>query len=201
MKKTKGKVAKTSFVLILMLGIIAVYFITSYVKNKNATETEEKSVASTETEKLLQKDLNINYPASPREVVKLYNRIIKCLYNEKPSDEEINQLGRKARFLFDQELLDNKTEEKYLEDLKKEVEDYRKKNRTIVSYELQKSSEIELQKIEGKEYASISSSYFVKEGSGYQWVYHKFLVRKDEAGEWKIVGWKITPEFERDEED
>ena len=47
--------------------------------------TTEKEL--TDIEKVLVKDLKRDYPKTPREVVKFYNRIIKCYYGETLSEK------------------------------------------------------------------------------------------------------------------
>lgn len=47
----------------------------------------------TEVEKVITKNLEKNYPETPREVVKFYNRIITCFYDEEYTDDELYELG------------------------------------------------------------------------------------------------------------
>ena len=41
------------------------------------------------------KDLEKDYPPTPREVIKYYNEILDCFYNEEATKEEIEDLGNK----------------------------------------------------------------------------------------------------------
>ena len=45
-----------------------------------------------------------NYPKTVRDVIKLYTRYLKCLYNEKLSDEDIEALNKKMRELYCEKL-------------------------------------------------------------------------------------------------
>ena len=58
------------------------YWMTQREANKPADEVE-----LTEVQKVITKDIEGNYPATPREVVKTYNRIISCFYNQKYSNK------------------------------------------------------------------------------------------------------------------
>ena len=61
----------------------------------------------TEIQKLITKNLDTNYPATPREVVKYYNRILECFYDDTYTDDELESLADQARKLLDDELLEN----------------------------------------------------------------------------------------------
>lgn len=76
-------------------------------------------------------NLDKNFPATPREVVKLYNRIITCFYNDEYTDDELYDLGDQARKLFDDELLENNPRDEYFKNLKEDISEYHDKNKTI----------------------------------------------------------------------
>ena len=46
------------------------------------------------------------------------------------------------------------------------------------------------QRIDGEESAIVQSSYFIKEKNSYSKTYQDYLLRKNEAGEWKILGFE-----------
>ena len=51
-----------------------------YVVNDKSKRANQKEKVLTEVQRIKTKDLDKNYPQTPREVVKLYNRIVKCYY-------------------------------------------------------------------------------------------------------------------------
>ena len=109
----------------IMIGVIAVAVIGLvvggyYMSRSRNNASEDGNVTLTEVQKVITKDLEDNYPATPREVVKLYNRILQCFYNESYTDEELQQLGDQARMLFDEELLENNPRDVYLDALRAE---------------------------------------------------------------------------------
>ena len=84
----------------------------------------------------LSRDLTNNYPATPKEVIRYYNDLIKCFYNEDCTTEELQELGRKSLQLFDEELRANNEEDTYLTRLQGEVKNYKDNKRKITSVSL-----------------------------------------------------------------
>lgn len=163
--------------------IIGGYF---YLTNKNSGKMEE-DVELTEVQQLITKDLDKNYPATPREVVKLYNRIIACFYNNEYTDDELYGLGDQARKLFDAELLDNNPRDEYFQNLKKDISEYQEKDKTIASSAVDSSNDVQYKEVDGDDCAYVKASYFIKEGSSYSRTYQMYVLRKDEDGNWKIL--------------
>ena len=153
-----------------------------------------------EVEKLLTKDIPGSYPASPREVVKLYSRITKCLFNEELTSEQVESMANQLRQLFDEELLRNNPTENYLIDLNVEMSEYRKAKRSIMNYVIENSDSVKYWDKENKKYASIVVSFTTKEKDDYSKVFENFLLRQDKAGKWKIMGWELTDKKEIDSE-
>ena len=87
-------------------------------------------------QKALSRNLQSNYPPSPREVVKYFSEITQCFYNEEHTDEELKDLALKMREIYDDELVANQTEEEYLDLLKKDIDEYRLNGRSISGYPL-----------------------------------------------------------------
>ena len=76
----------------------------SKLSGKELKEAEEKAEASlpkTEVGKLLAKDLDLEYPGTPTEVVKLFWRINKCLYNTNMKEKDQKALFQQLRRLYD----------------------------------------------------------------------------------------------------
>ena len=90
------------------LGLLCVVvLIVFFVLNQKADDSifSEKENSSTEVQNILAKDIERNYPATVREIVRLYSRISKCYYNETISASECQQLVTMQRLLFDEEFL------------------------------------------------------------------------------------------------
>ena len=66
-------------------------------------------------------------------------------------------------------------------------------DRTIVSYTLESSNDVEHGKIDGEDCAIVQTSYFIKEKNAqnpYSKTFQNYLLRKDANGNWKILGFE-----------
>lgn len=181
MKKRNVFVVVTAIVIIGV--IVGLYYYFSVHKRASV----EDVVELTEVQKVITKDLDTNYPATPREVVKYYNRILNCFYNETYTDEELYDLGDQARKLFDEELLENNPRDEYFTALYADIEDYHEKSKTIRNSSVCDSNDVEYQTVDGRECAYVTSSYFINENKSYSRTYQMYVLRKDEDGNWKIL--------------
>lgn len=193
MKKNKGALKIIMTMTFFFVIVVICYF---YIQTRTTPIIQRKDKDKSEVEDLMTKDLENSYPSTPREVVKLYSRYAKCFYNENIDDTTIDSLANKIRILFDEELLENNPIEDYLLDLKIEITTYRKANRNMVNVVLQKNDEIKYWSIDNKEYASLITSFSFKENSNYTKSYEKFTLRKNDDGNWKILGWASTGEVD-----
>lgn len=192
MNKTTQKVLY-AFVGMLFAAalIVVVYYLLSEGKINLSKQTEP---SSKEVEKLLEKDLENGYPETPAELVKLYWRYNKCIYNNSVDDKEFEALLDQLRKLYDKEFLalDENSRENMLKNLKKDQSEYAKANRTISNYIVQQNSTVKYGKVDGKDCASVISVAMTKQKSERKQTYEKFLCRRDEDGNWKIMGWEQT---------
>ena len=90
-KQLRGVIAG----LVCILIVVGYYYYLSNRDTKTTSEPEELSTIA----KITTKNLDDAYPKTPREVVKLYNEILKCYYNEDCTDDEIDALAGQARKL------------------------------------------------------------------------------------------------------
>jgi len=160
--------------------------------NHNGGASSE-NVELTKVQQLITKDLSKNYPATPREVVKLYNEIITCFYSEEYTEAELEKLVDMTLLLMDEELAANNPREDYLKRLKMEIHAFDMVDRTIVSDTLESSNDIDYGKIDGEECAIVQTSYFMREKNSqnpYSKTFQNYLLRKDAAGKWKILGFE-----------
>lgn len=179
----KKNVIRIVVAVVLISVIVGVYYWFTVSKRV----TVEDAVELTEVQTVITKDLEANYPATPREVVKYYNRILCCFYNESYNEDELYALGDQARMLFDEELLANNPRDEYFTALKADIQNYHDKSRTIMNTTVCDSNDVNYQTIDGDECAYVTSSYFVSEGKSYSRTYQMYVLRKDENGNWKIL--------------
>jgi hypothetical protein len=194
MSKPNKKTAHTiGFMIIFFLVVIAVYY---YVSTRTTPIFPESITNMTEIEALIAKDIEEDYPATPREVLKLYNRIMKSFHTLKIKDDEINQLAEQMYILYDKELKESNTYEEYVLELKVEITEYRNAGKLIMNDNVEASKEIFYWEDAGEKYASLSSSYTIKEDGDYTKVIEDFMLRKDAEGKWRILGFKLSDKTE-----
>ena len=136
----------TKFVIIIVVCVCVILGGYYYLTNRNNAK-EEENITLTEIQELTTKNLDKNFPATPREVVKLYNRIITCFYNDEYTDDELYDLGDQARKLFDDELLENNPRDEYFKNLKEDISEYHDKNKTIASSAVDSSNDVEYKEV------------------------------------------------------
>ncbi|MBQ7359620.1 MAG: DUF4440 domain-containing protein [Lachnospiraceae bacterium] len=187
MKKKNTKSAVISGgVILLMVVVMAGYYY--YLSNKEKTK-EETNPKYTAVQEVLNRDLENNYPPTPKEVVKYYSEITKCFYNEEYSDGELELLADKANQLYDPDLLQWNDWGQYIISLRSQIKDFKDQKITISTYIVSSSTEVDFFEEDGFEFARLSVVYTLKQESAKQDVAEVFLLRKDEDGRWKIYGW------------
>ena len=102
MKKRTAGIIKTVIIGVICVGIVAGFY---YYLTNRAPRSVETTGETDEITSVLSKNLEKDYPASPRAVIKYYNRILLCLYNETYDDEQYQKLLEKMRALMDDCLL------------------------------------------------------------------------------------------------
>ncbi len=152
---------------------------------------------NTEAQAILSKDVDRNYPATVREVVRLFSRISRCYHNEVISEEEFKGLVEMQRKLFDEEFLENNPLETFTNNLTAEIDSAKAKEYQMVTWRVQKQSSVETWQDGENHFSSIIASYTMNtKGEGYTRTFEEFLLREDEDGRWKIVGWRLTDPIE-----
>lgn len=189
MRKASGLKA---FVLVVFIAIIVIAYYYQISNRVVKSKTEEQRVS--EVQEILVQDMDSNYPPSPKEVVKYYAAITKCFYDDNYTEDEFEKLAKKSRELFDTELLSNQSEEDYIINLKKDVENYKTRTMTVSSYSVSPSADVEYSTTEKGEFASLYCIFTLRQESKLQTTRERFILRKDEDGHWKILGWILDEE-------
>lgn len=195
MNKAKVIIIAIACVCLICMG----YFF--FAQGNVATEKE-----LTDIEKVLVKDLKSDYPKTPREVVKFYNRIIKCYYGETLSEKEIEQMADQMLCLLDEDLLMVNPRTSYLKSVKTDIEEYKSQKKRVVSTDVCDSNDVEYvdDKKEGTDHvdklAYVNASYFINTNGEFTNTYQQFVLRQDEDGRWKILTfYEVEGESEEDD--
>lgn len=180
---------------VILLIVIAVLIVGAFTFVAFRTpKTVEDVTDVTEKDELMNRNIDVNYPATPREVMKLYNRYLLCLYGVEGgelSSEELNALGKKMRGMYDEELLEENPEETNLTSLSQELAAFRSSGKVMIQANICGSNEVEFIEVKGSQGALLQASYFIKKGKEeFSRTYQQFLLRKDESGKWKILGFE-----------
>ena len=188
-----SKIAKTVVIAVVLAVIILVYY---YSLGHRAKRQEvEEAIAATVVQSILMRDLEHNYPPTPKEVVKYYAEITECFYNETYSDEELVQLAGKIQMLYDAELVANKTQEQYLQDLRDDIAEMKGRQLTVASYEVSSSTDVEYFTQNEYSRARLYCTFYLKQqGGGRVPSQERFVLRQDEDEHWKILGWELVEE-------
>ncbi len=183
----------------VIIGIVCITLVVGYyyyLSHKEAADTTEV----TEVQKVILKDLDgKSYPETPREVIKFYNRILCCYYNEEYTDDEFHQLADQALALMDQELADNNPPEQYYMQVQAEVDNYQEQKKTINNASVCSSNEVEFAKTADREYAYVKASYFVRDKNGFTKSNQNYVLRKDDDNHWKILAFELVEGAAEDE--
>ncbi|MCI8426922.1 MAG: hypothetical protein HFJ03_05195 [Lachnospira sp.] len=187
MKKYGKTVILGSIMVLLCVG----YFF--YLSRRTPTiDATDKAVQDQEIAALTTRNIEDNYPETPKEVVKFYARITKAYYKTELDEEKIEALGKQARLLFDSELKGKQTDEQFLQALKDDIKNYRSLNRYVADYVLQEGSEVNYSTFQGQKYAFVNVVYKLREKETLIDSNTKFTLRQDRDGRWKILYWELV---------
>lgn len=182
------KKSTTGLTIIMICVIVLVVGAYAYLSNQRKVEKAEANM--TLVQEALSRDLQNDYPATPKEVVKYYNQLLICFYNEECTEEEITDLGNKARILYDEELLAENEPETYMVRLRGDIQDYKDNNRRITSAAVAASTSVVYDTLDGDSFARILCGYNIKEDTTNYPLKQVYLLRRDEEKHWKIYGWE-----------
>ena len=185
MKKITTKTAL--IFLVLIIGVVA-YF--AYLSTKSRDRDQVADMRAVQL--VLSRDLENNYPPTVKEVMKYYTDIQKCLYAEECADEEIEQLGMKARALYDDELLAANDVTVHLLQLKSEIISFQEDSKNITAISVASSANVDTFTEDGYEFARIHCMYTVLADGQSNLVDMVYLLRRGEDRRWKIYGWDLA---------
>lgn len=186
---------RSGIITIIVVAVILVAVVAGFTfsLNRRAKASEEAETQATAVQNVLMKDLERSYPPTAKEVVKYFADITTCFYNEEYTDEELVQMAEKIQGIYDDELIANKSQEDYLNDLRDDIASMKASNYTISGYVLSASVDVEEFVENGYSCARLYCTFSLKQGTkGTARSMEEFVLRKDEDGHWKIYGWQLV---------
>ncbi len=197
MKRDQGKtpaqkMAKNISVFAFVTCLIVIGILMVFYQRKNSDKSElADGEPKTESGKIVAKDMEVDYPATPTEVLKFLGRINKCLYNGEASEEEQEKILEQLRLMYSQKLLEQNPLEEHRANLVKELEEFSSKNYRIANCTVGKSSSVKYETVEGQECAYLQVAYFLKSRKENKSAksYQNYVLVKEED-KWKILAFK-----------
>ena len=190
-KKKSSPVGTIIFCVLMAAVLIGLYFM---LTRKNEDTKNEIPAETSEAENLIKKDLDIDYPATPREVLKLYARITKCIYSDNITDDQIEKLVKQVRKLYAADLLQNNAEDEQIAFLKGDISEYRKENKIIYSYAIDSANNISFIQTKAGKTALIKMYFTLRAGASMDRAFEEFSMLEEDGGKWKIAGWRPAEE-------
>ena len=194
MAQTKKKSSLGATIVGILFGavfIVGIYLTVTRGRQQNAIEADaEVSEANT----LISRDLEKDYPATVREVMKYYCRITKCLYSDGVSEVQLTELTDKLRELYTDDLLAANDRTEMIGLIKTEIKNYEKAVSKIQSYNVAESGEIKYYRNETPQRAIINIYFTIKQekDNSFDRAYEEFVLVQDAKDRWKIMGWRMA---------
>ena len=189
--KTNFMLKCVLLIVVIVIGVLALF---SKLSEKKEEEMLEEDYPKTSYEILASKDFDVSYPATPYEVVKLYNKYLKYIYNNELEDKENEVLVDCIRQMWSEEWLKLNERDGHVANMKKEAENFRNNKKVMSNYLVSESStKKEFASLNGKEGCAIMTSYLYTIDKSTSKVYMMFYLLEEE-GKWKILYYELCDE-------
>lgn len=186
--KMKKRIGTISVILVLACAIVALYW---YIDRSGKEAEEPVNVGA---QQILDKDLEKDYPPTPYAVAQLYCGIVENRYSDKTTQEQLEELVRMELAMYDEELAEKNPYSAYLTTVKDELKNAKEKKIAFTGYIVDNFSNVKKWKKNGREYASIRIQFLLRSEDGSGGSYRELMLRKDEEGNYKILGWELLSE-------
>lgn len=186
MKKKRSESNFKSIIIAVLLVSLVLFYV-NHLSNKSAQRRSDKQAS--ELEQLMNYNMNLDYPNTPRDVVKLHNRYLKVFYTYNLSDGELLTLNDKVRSLYCEDLLKVNPAESALSALKSDIAKVKDASYTYKSYSLPEASQVQYFTRDGKDMATLDVVVTVdlSDKTRGDMTIQYFLVKENDV--WKLYGW------------
>ncbi len=182
-------VIKVLTVVLILAFVLAVYLgFKIRSDNMNTMSADSNSLDSSENieeyERIMSRDLSVNYPASYLELISYYSDMIKFLYGGTATEEQISKMIEKQRQLYASEILITNTYDEQLAYALEDIEERTQNGNRIFDFEILDIYETNLK----NSMVEIRAIYRSTKMSNSDMQY--YLIK--ENGLWKIISFKPT---------
>lgn len=206
-EKKKSDIKKSDVIIGIIIILVVILFVGTLVKvflglisNKGGKTKDTAAVAT--VDKVIMKNLDSQYPATPTALAKFYCSVTQELHRKGVTDEQVEKLYGQLRKLFDEELLENNEYSKHLKALKNEVKEYKDKRQYITRYEVADKDDVTIYvDEEGYDCTKVQIRFSIKSGSKWLYSTEELVLRKNDDGRWKVLGYKETATEKSDDDD
>ena len=184
-----GSAVVKSIILVALgaLVIVGVYM----VLTRGKRPAKEEDYVLTTVDESTTTDLTRNYPADARMVVDFYGKIMRTLYRETYTDDQQDKMIEVLAGIMDDELLANQVN--FNKAIKSEVKERKEGDYSIATYVVQ-GKEPEVVKVDGRKMCNVECLFSYRKGTRHIVITYEFVMRMDDEGHWKILGWTLKTE-------
>ena len=196
----KGKNAKWLTMLVAISVVVVLTYVGFEKRQSEKVLQSEENQENSKIDNIILKDLENEYPASVREVVKYYYKVLRAMFNGEATDKQVVQLIDKERTLFDKELLKKNEYSEFVKGRNEELKQYKKSGVKLLKFVIQDNDEVKYWQNNKAEMASIKAHIYMTGKKAYKDIYQEYVLRKDSKGRWKILSWSNTSDKDIEED-
>lgn len=188
MKKSSVSSAVIKSIVLAVLGALIILGVYLMLTRGKSRPGKEEDYELTVVDEITTTNLDKNYPADARRVVEFYGKIMRTLYRETYSDEQQDKMIEVLAGIMDDELLANQNN--FSKSIKNEVKNKKEGDYSVVSYVVQ-GKEPDVVKVDGRKMCTVECLFALRKGTSHVPITYNFVMRQDENGKWKILGWTV----------
>ena len=181
-KKKKSFSSAAILVAFILCAGLVLYF--SFFKGSRTSTS-----GATLFQEVTSRDLSKNYPQTPVEVANVYCSIVKCMYTEDLTEDQLFTLCGQMRALYSRELLESNPINDMLYRLEQEIELYKDEKITVSSFVIEPAEDVEYTVISDKKRANVEFHFTLK-GAKVSRLPEEIMLEEDDKREFKIIGWR-----------
>ena len=181
-KKKKSFSSAAILVAFILCAGLVLYF--SFFKGSRTSTS-----GATLFQEVTSRDLSKNYPQTPVEVANVYCSIVKCMYTEDLTEDQLFTLCGQMRALYSRELLESNPINDMLYRLEQEIELYKDEKISVSSFVIEPAEDVEYTVISDKKRANVEFHFTLK-GAKVSRLPEEIMLEEDDKREFKIIGWR-----------